>query len=173
MDIGHYRTQTLVHLFRGPFETHTILRHLETRGCHTAGIGCLTRAIEDLRTLEQRNRFRSRRHVSTFRHAETAVLKQVLCIGFLNLVLCRTRHRDVARYLPRTLAGKILCLRILGHIFLDTSATDVLEFKHIRHLLFVQALRIIDESVRVTERQHFGTETHCFLCRKLGYITGS
>ena len=165
--------QTLVHFFGSPFETHAVLRHLETGSGHTACIGCLTRAIQDLRSLEQRDSFRSRRHVRSFGHAETTVLEQVLCVGFLNLVLGSTRHSDIAGDTPRTLTGEVLCLWELSRVLFDTTAAHVLEFKDEGHLLFRQSFGIIDESVGVTERQHFGTETHCFLCGILGYITGA
>ena len=171
MDVGHDGTQTLVYFFGRPLQTHAVLRHLETGSSYAAGIGRLTRAIENLCALEQSNRFRRRRHVCAFGHAETTVLEQVLCIGFLYLVLGRTGHRDVARDLPRTLAGEVLGLRELSRILFDTSATHILQFEHIVELLFVETLGIVDEAVAIAQRQHFGSEAHGLLCRKLRYVS--
>ena len=173
MDIRHDRTQTSIYLFCCPFETHRVLGHLQTTGSYTTGIRCLTRAVQDLCALENRDCFRCRRHVRTFGHAETAILDQVLGIAFLYLVLRCARHSDVARDLPRTLTSEILSLRILGCVLFNTSATDVLEFEHKRHLLLVQTFRIIDKAIGIAKRQHFSAKTHSFLSRILSNVTGS
>ena len=173
MDIRHDRAEPLVHFLCRPFESHRVLGHLESGSSHTSGIGCLTRRIENLSTLEDSNSFRCRRHVSSFGNTETTVVDQVLGICFLYLVLRSTGHRDIACYLPRPFACKILCLRIFGYILLDTSAAYILQLEHKRHLLFIQPFRIIDKAVGIGECQHFGAESHSFLRRKLRHITGT
>ena len=173
MDIGHDGTQTLIHLFGRPFQTHAVLRHLQTRGCYAAGVGCLTRTVQYLCALEQRDSFRRGRHVSAFRHAEASVLEQVLCVRFLYLVLGSTRHGDVAGDLPRTLTREILGLRELRRILFDTAATYILQLEYIVQFLLVESFGIIDKAVTVAQRQHFRPQTHGFLCRKLRYVTGA
>ena len=171
MDVRHDGAEALVNFLGSPLEAHGVLRHLQTGSGDTTCVGGFARAVEDLGTLEDFNCFGSRRHVCTFGYAEATVLDEVLGIGFLDLVLRSARHSDVARDAPRTLAGEVLCLRELLRVLLDTSTTDVLEFKDVVHLLLGQSFGIIDETIGVAQSEHLGTQTHRFLCGILRYIT--
>ena len=173
MDIRHDGTQTLIHLLCRPFETHGVLGHLQTGSSYTAGVGCFTRAVEDLCALEDSNRFRSRRHVCTLGNAETSVFNEDFCVGFLNLVLGSTRHGDVARDTPWTLVLEVFRLRILGHVLFDTSAADIFELEDICEFLLIETFLVVDKSVGIGQSEHFRAETHRFLCSKLRYVSCS
>ena len=171
MDIRHDRAQTLVNFFRCPLQAHGVLRHFQATGSHATGIACLARAVQDLCALEDCDGFRRTGHISALGYTEATVIDKRLRIGFLYLVLRCTRHCYIARDTPRTFTGEVLCLRILLRVLFDSTATNVLQFEYIIHLLFIQSLGIIDEPVGVAERKDFCSEPHGFLCSELRNVT--
>ena len=90
-----------------------------------------------------------------------------------NVVLRGARERDVAGDAPGALARDVLGLRILGDIFFDTTAADVLEFEHELVLLLVESVRIVDKAVGIGERDHLGTQAHGLLGGVLGHVAGA
>lgn len=63
--------------FPGPGHFHAVQAHFEAGCGHTTGIGRLPRTVKDVMFLENSHRFRSRRHISVFRHADATVFHQL------------------------------------------------------------------------------------------------
>ena len=149
MDILHDSVELCVNFLCRPFLTDRVLGHLKARSSHAAGIGSLARSIEKTCALEGHDSLRSRRHIGTLSHAEASIGNKFLRLLAIDFVLGSTWKGNVALHAPRPLSCVILRIRIFLRIFPDTSPEDILQEEYVLHLLLVESVRVIYESVAV------------------------
>ena len=65
----------------------------------------------------------------------------------------------------------ILCRRVFGCIFLDTSSDDVLQLHHIVEFFPVDSVRIVDVSVGIGKGHDFGSKLEGLLCCILCHVS--
>ncbi len=152
-DVRHDAVELLIDFFESPGETFGVLAHFEA-GCRDAtGVCRLGRSEEDARFLERFDGFRGGRHVGAFGNSEHAVLDECFRSGEVEFVLGCARKGDVALHGPHALAAFVVfgALDAFG-VFLDASALD---FFDVLHDVELDAVRVIDVSVRVGHGDDF------------------
>ena len=170
MDFFHDIAQFVIQLFTRPRQPHAVLGHLQTGNSNTTGIGCFTRAIENLIFQEQIHSLDRRRHVCSFGNNKAAIIEQGLCITALDLVLCGTGKCNLAGDMPRPLAFVIFTAKMF-RILADTPPADVFQLFHIRELFSVNTLGIVDKTGRIRQGNHFRAQVESFFHRILSHIT--
>src|SRR5438105_8271542 len=123
MDGDHDLAQAIVDLFPRPREPHAVLRHLEPRGRHPAGIGRLRRAVEDAGLEERLRRLQRARHVGPFGHQLDPTPDQMLRVLGVDLVLRGARERAVRRDVPQRIE---VLQRAHGHVSRSVPMRGVL-----------------------------------------------
>lgn len=108
MNRRHNLVQLGIDLLGRPVELLRVLRHLETRGSHAAGVHRLARAVGNLRLDEGVDSLRTATHVRNLGDNLHAVGQQLLGVVAVELVLRCARHGDVDLDLPRFAAGEEL-----------------------------------------------------------------
>ena len=101
VNIGHDALETIVDFLASPFQTHGVLRHLESRDCDTACIGCLCRPEHDAVVDEDFNTLSGGRHVCAFRDTNAPVVHEVLRVNVIEFVL-RCRGQGISALTPQT-----------------------------------------------------------------------
>ena len=164
--------QTSVHLFGFPTEVLCVLRHLETTRSDTACVNRFARSKEDTVGLEEMDSARLASHVRYLAAAPATVRFEFLRIVFGELILERTRQRDVTRYRPRFLVGCELTefRELIRHVLYFVTVRRT-HNEHVVDHLFGDAVRDSNYAVRAADSYHLSAEFDSLGSRTPCYIT--
>ena len=173
VDRLHDALELLVDLRRAPAEALGVLRHLQARRRHAAGVGRLARAVEDLRLHELVDGLERGRHVRALADDLDAVLEQRVRVLAVELVLAGARERAVHRHGPRAAVlvelDALLALRELGEL----AALHLLELLHLVDEVLRHAALHVDPAGAVGEGDGLGAELDELLRGVLRDVAGA
>ncbi len=172
MDALHDVAQQALQFLFLPGDACRVLAHLETGNGHAAGVRRLARREQDARCLKSVHAFEIGRHVGAFGNRIDAVGQHHPGIVAADLVLRRAREGDLAGHDPGPLTGVEAAAELL-RVLLDAPTADVLQLLDERQFLVGEAGRIVDEAVRVGERDRLAAEVQHLLDRMLGNVAGT
>ena len=173
VDVDHDGVELGVNLFGGPVEALAVLSHLETGGSNTAGVGGLSRPVENLGGQVIVDTVEVGGHVGTLGHEFAAVLDEGGGLLAVDLVLRGAGESAVAGDAPGALTLEVLStLEVLG-VLADAAAAHVLELHDPSELLGVDALRVEDVAVGVGHGHDLGAELVELLDEVLGHVAGT
>ena len=152
MDILHDAFQLLVYFFGAPTQFDGVLSHFQTRYRYTAGVGRLTRSIQNLGFLEYFDGFGSRRHVGAFGYRHYTVGDKFSGIVTVDFILSGGRQGNIRFFTPGTCAFYVFNARILLCIFADTSTVEVLQLHDVIQFFTVDTCGVVYVTVGVGHR---------------------
>mmetsp|Transcript_120446 Transcript_120446/g.351831 ORF Transcript_120446/g.351831 Transcript_120446/m.351831 type:complete len:252 (-) Transcript_120446:236-991(-) len=170
----HDVLQPAVHQLAGPREPPGVLRHLQARDRHAAGVGGLGRPIQDLASCVYPHRPVRAWHVGPLCHEPHTALCEPLRVCLPDLVLCGARQRDQrVGDVPRP--GALLVGRALqeAHDVPQPATLHVLEVHHSIQVLFAEAACLQQSAIGVRECQDLQATLNALLRGELGNVAGA
>ena len=164
--------EPLVDFLARPRDAQRVLALLQSRNCHAACIRRLRRSEQDLGVQEPLHSFRDSGHVRALAHPDDAIVQQHLRLVAADLVLRRGRKSQIAGHCPRALPRMVRAAKGLG-VLPDAPAPLRLECLEPLELVGVDAVRVVDETVRIGRRDHLGAELNQLFDRVDRHVAGA
>ena len=158
MNTGHDLMQAHIDLIGRPSHTHRVLCHLQTAGSHTTGIHSLTGCKQLMGSRKLVHSLSRTAHIRHLGNTQRLLSQYLVGIVAVQLVLRSTGQIDVGLLLPRLLAGKELRTGELLLVGLADVITAGTQLQHILYLLVVQAIGVVDVSVRTADGNDLRTQ---------------
>ena len=148
MDVVHDGLKLPVDLLARPGDAQGVLALLQAGHGNAPRVGRLGRAEQDLPGKKRPHRSQRGRHVGAFGHRQEPVVDQGFRVVGVQLVLRGAGQGELAGDAPRPLLLVVLAAEVLG-VLVDPSPANLLELLQPRQTLGVDAVRVVDEAVRI------------------------
>ena len=170
MDVRHDVVQHAVHLLACPRDAFRVLRHLQARGSHAAGVHGFARSEQLAGCDELLDSLCRAAHVRHFCHAERLLGQYPVGILAIQLVLGSAGQVDVSLLLPGLLAGEEGgAVEVLGVGLAHVVARGA-QLQQVVNFLCVESGGVVDVAVGTADGNHLGTQLGGLLGSTPGHV---
>lgn len=175
MDTLHDLLKFLINFVSGPVESLRVLRHFKSRSGDTSGVAGLTWGEKDLVLMEDLDSLWFTWHVGTFNNNLDSSLDELHGVHFIDFVLSSTWNGYITflNDFPRSELIVVLGIWVLLDVFRDSASLDVFQVKNKLKLLVINAILVIDNTIRIGQSYDLAAEVVNLLTGILGNVTRS